>query len=190
VRRGWFIAALVIGVAAIAIAALAMRLSDEDGGDLTASEWADAVCTSLSDWQSSITALADVGAGELTPQSLGERLDEAESATSEMVSELRDLGRPNLEAGDELQARLRADADELEAAFDDLKEGAQRATEVGAAEFLQALAELAPQFQALLEAVEQTVDDLRAADVSEEARAELEQAFASAPACAELRAGG
>ena len=48
-RRNWFIAAIVIGVLAIVIAAVVMRLTEDDPE--TTAEWADSVCTSLSDWR-------------------------------------------------------------------------------------------------------------------------------------------
>jgi hypothetical protein len=188
VRRSWFIAAIVIGVAAIVIAALAARLTDDDGGQPSATDWADSVCASLADWHSSITSLADVSAGELTPESLEEKLDAAGDATSELIAELKALGPPDLEAGDDLKQELDADAAELQSSYEVLKQGVEEAADAGPTEFLQQLAALAPQFQALLDAVSGTVDDLRNADVGEDAKAELEQAFAEAESCQELEA--
>ena len=63
-RRNWFIAAIGLGIAAIVIAAVAMRLSDD--GPPTTEEWAGSVCTSLSDWRESIASL-HAGGEPLTP---------------------------------------------------------------------------------------------------------------------------
>ena len=79
-RRNWFIAAVVIGIAAIVIAAIAMRLSDD--GPQTTEEWAGEVCTSLSDWRDSITSLADVTDAPPTADALRDKLGEAEDATA------------------------------------------------------------------------------------------------------------
>jgi hypothetical protein len=186
VRRNWFIAAVVIGIAAIAIAAIAMRLSDD--GPPTTEEWAGEVCTSLSDWRDSITSLADVTGEPLTADTLRDKLGEAEDATADLVSQLRGLGPPDLEAGDELQQQLDDSADELESSFDALRDSAEEAADAPPSEFLQQLAGLASDFAALQTAISTTVTSLQNANVGEESKAELEQAFADAPSCQSLRA--
>ena len=186
-RRSWFIAAIVLGVVAIAVAALAMRLTEDESSKPSATSWADSVCTSLSGWRSSMSALADVSGGRLTPESLGDKLDEAESATSESIAELKDLGPPDLEAGDELKQELDASADELESSFETLKQGAEDATQADSqAAFVRALAALAPQFQSLLDTISTTVDDLQNANVAAGAKAVLQQAFSSSASCQQL----
>ena len=185
-RRNWFIAAVVIGIAAIVIAAIAMRLSDD--GPQTTEEWAGEVCTSLSDWRDSITSLADVNGEPLTADALRDKLGEAEDATTELVAQLKDLGAPDLEAGDELQQQLDDSADELESRFDALRDSAEAAADAPPSEFLQQLAGLASDFAALQTAISTTVTSLQDANVGEESKAELEQAFADAPACQSLRA--
>lgn len=185
-RRNWFVAAVVIGVAAIVIAAVAMRLSDD--GPPTTEEWAGAVCTSFADWNESITSLADVGGEPLTVDTLRDRLDEAGSATDELVTQLRDLGAPDLEAGDELQQQLDDSAAELESKFDALKESAEDVADAPASEFLGQLAGVASDFAALQTAIATTVSSLQDANVADESRAELQQAFADAPSCQSLQA--
>jgi hypothetical protein len=185
VRRNWFIAAVVIGIAAIVIAAIAMRLSDDDGPQTT-EEWAGEVCTSLSDWRDSITSLADVGGETLTADTLRDKLGEGEDATTELVTQLRDLGPPDLEEGEELQRQLGESAEELESSFDDLKESAQVAADAPPSEFLQQLAGLASDFAALQTAISTTVTSLQNANVAEDSKAELQQAFADAPSCQSL----
>jgi hypothetical protein len=189
VRRNWFIAAAVVGVAAIVVAAVAMRLSD-DGSDEPQSTtvWADSVCTDLSDWRDSITSLADVSGETLTPDVLREKLDQADSATTTLVSDLRDLGPPDLQAGDELRQELQSSVDDLESSYDDLKSAANDAAEASGTEFLQQLAGLATQFSSFVTALESTVDTLRNANVAEDSKAELQQAFDDASSCQSLQA--
>ena len=57
-----------------------------------------------------------------------------------------------------------------------------------AGEFLQELAGLASDFAALQDAIGSTVSTLENANVGEESKAELEQAFADAPSCQSLQA--
>ena len=121
-RRNWFIAAIGIGIAAIVIAAVAMRLSDD--GPPTTEEWAGSVCTSLSDWRESIASLHAEGE-PLTADSLRDKLGDASDATSDLVTQLRDLGPPDLESSEELEQQLDASVDELESSFDSVKDGAE-----------------------------------------------------------------
>src|SRR6187397_2617689 len=159
-----------------------MRLSDD--GQPTTEEWADEVCTSLSDWRTSITSLADVGDEPLTADTLREKLDDAGDATNELVTQLRGLGAPDLEAGDELQQQLDDSAAELESKYDALRDSA----DAPPAEFLQQLSGLASDFAALQTSISTTVSSLQHANVGEESKAELEQAFADAPSCQSLQA--
>ena len=187
-RRNWFIAAIVIGILSIAVAALVMRLTADDSAQPSASEWADSVCTSLSTWRSSITAISDVSGEALTPESLQESLADATTATETLVDELQQLGPPDLDTGDDLKQQLDSSASEVAASFDTLKQGAEDAADASSpTDFLQALAALAPQFQALLDTLSTTVDDLQSANVAGDAQHELQEAFANASSCQQLR---
>jgi len=186
VRRNWFIAAVALGVVAIVIAAIAMRLSDD--GPPTTEEWAGSVCTSLSDWRDSITSLADAGGEPLTADSFREKLDDANAATSKLVSDLGDLGPPDLEAGDQVQEQLDQSTDELQSSYDALRQSAEEAAAAPPSEFLQQLAGASSDFAALQTSIATTVSTLQTANVPEESRAELQQAFADAPSCQSLQA--
>ena len=190
-RRSWLVAAIVIGIAAIVVAAVVARVTEDDSGSPDTSAWASSVCTSLSDWQSSITALADVSGGELTKESLQEKLDTAQTATQQLITELKDLGPPDLEAGDALKEQLDAAADGLESSYESLTSGAQDALDADSpAAFLQGLAALAPEFQNLLDQIRTTLTDLENANVAEDAKTELQQAFGQAESCQALKDQG
>jgi len=184
VRRNWFIAAIGIGIAAIVIAAVAMRLSDDDPP--TTEEWAGSVCTSLSDWRDSIASL-HTGGEPLTADSLRDKLSDASDATSDLVTQLRDLGPPDLEASDELEQQLNASVEELESRFDAVKDSAEEVADAPAGEFVQQLAALGSDLAALQTAISETATTLQNADVAESSKAELQQAFADAPSCESLR---
>jgi hypothetical protein len=191
VRRGWLIVAVGVGIAAVAVAVLVARLDNDDGGgSLATTEWAESVCAGLGEWRGAITGLADVQ-GELTPAALGEKLDEAGTATDELVDDLKRLGPPDLEAGEDVEQALDDAADGLRESFDSLRVAAEGA--VGAetpSAFLQELAALAPEFQALLQQVQDTVASLQSASLFGDASADLERAFADAPSCVALREAG
>ena len=186
-RRNWFIAAIVVGVIAIVIAAVAMRATDDSPE--TTTDWADSVCTSLTDWRTSIEALADVGGEQLTADSLRDRLDDANVATVELVTDLRELGPPDVVDGEEVEQALDDAAAGLDESYDELQSAAEDAIDAdNQTEFLSALAGLAGDFQALLAQVQDLVATLQSASLFGDASAELEQAFGDAPACQALQA--
>jgi len=188
VRRNWFIAAIVLGIVSIAVAALVMRLTEDDSQQPSPTAWADSVCTSLSTWRSSITAISDVSGETLTPESLQQSLADATTATETLADDLQELGPPDLDSGDDLKQQLDSAAGEIESSFETLKQGAEDAADADSpAGFIEALAALAPQFQALLDTISTTVDDLQDTNVGEDAKAELQQAFADASSCQQLQ---
>ena len=190
-RRNWLVAAIVVGIAVVVLAAVIARVTEDDNAAPDPTSWASSVCTSLADWQSSITALADVSGGELTKESLQEKLDTAQTATAQLVTELKDLGPPDLEAGDALKQQLDDAADGLESSYESLKSGAQDALDADSpAASPWRNAALAPEFQKLLDQVRTTVTDLQNANVAEDAKAELQQAFADAESCQALESEG
>jgi hypothetical protein len=189
-RRSWLVAAIVIVIIAIVAAVVITKSKDDSSGKPDAAAWADSVCTSVSDWKSSITSLADVSGGSLTKDSLQQKLDDADTATQQLVSDLKDLGPPDLTAGDQLKQQLNADADSLQSSYDLLKSKAQDATNASSASaFLSALAALAPPFQDLVNQINTTLDDLRNANVGADAKAELQAAFDDSASCQSLKSG-
>jgi len=191
VRRNWFIAAIVIGIVSIVVAALVMRLTEDDNGQPSATAWADSVCTSFTTWRSSITAVSDVSGDTLTPESLQQSLADATTATETLVDDLQALGSPDLDSGDALKQQLDSAAAEIESSFGTLKQGAEDAADASSpSDFLQALAALAPQFQALLDTTQTTVEDLQSANVGADAKTELQQVFSNAASCQQLQAEG
>jgi hypothetical protein len=188
VRRNWLVVAIVVAIGAIVLAAVLARVTDDDSGSLDTATWADSACTELSDWRSSILALADVS-GTLTPDVLQEKLDDARAATQELVADLEDLGPPDLESGDDVERALDDAVAGIESSYESLEQAAEEAAEAGSqGAFLQALAGLAGDFQALLAQPADAVETLQSASLFGEASAELEQAFSQSESCQALTA--
>lgn len=187
-RRSWFIGAIVLGIGAVAVVVVVVRLTGDGSSQDSPAAWADSVCTSLASWRGSITSLADVSGGTLTPESLREKLDEAQVATSELVAQLEELGPPEVENGDEVEQALDDAAAGLRRSYESLQAAASdAATAEDQGDFIRALALLGDDFQSLLSQVQDTVATLRSASLFGEASAELEQAFADAVSCRQLR---
>jgi hypothetical protein len=189
-KTNWLVAAVVVGVLVIVGAVVAARLADDDFSSVETTEWAESVCASLAEWRGEITSLAGVQ-GELTPEAFEEALDDAGAATDDLVDDLRRLGPPDLEAGDEAEQALDDAAEGLRDGFDSLRDDARDALDAETpSASLQELAELAPRAQALVQQAQDVIAALRSASLFGESSAELEQAFASAPSCAQLQGTG
>lgn len=188
-RRNWVVAGVVAGIAVVAVAVAIVWARGDDSARIETTVWASSVCTSLSEWRSSITSLADVSGGTLTPESLRQRLDDAEAATEALVTDLKSLGPPDLEAGADIERALDDTADGLARSYRSLQEAAENAVDAESpAAFIQALAGLADDYQRLLDQVGETVATLQSASLFGEASAELERAFADADSCQALSA--
>jgi hypothetical protein len=191
VRRNWFIAAIALAIGAVVVVALVVRLTEDGNPQDSPAAWADSVCASLASWRASITSLADVSGGTLTPESLREKLDEAQVATSQLVVQLQELGPPEVENGDEVEQALDDAAAGLQRSYESLQAAASdAATAEGQGDFIRALALLGDDFESLLSQVPDTVATLQSASLFGEASAELEQAFADAVSCQQLRVEG
>jgi len=191
VRRNWLIAAVVVGVLVIIGAVVVARLADDDFTSVETTEWAGSVCTSLSEWQGSLQSIGAGGQGAPSVESLEDALDDARSATDELVRDLHRLGPPDLDTGDEVEDALDDAVEGLRDDYDELDSAARDALDAGSpAEALQQLARLAPQAQALVQQARDIVASLQSASLFGEASAELEQAFASADSCQQLRSEG
>lgn len=187
-RRSWLIAAVVVGILVIAGAVVAARLANDDFTSVDTTEWAGSVCTSLSEWQASLEGLATGGDGAPSVESLEEALDDARSATDDLVQDLHRLGPPDLDTGDEVEDALDDSVDGLRESYDELDSAARDALDAGSpAEALQQLAALAPQAQALVQQAREIVASLQSASLFGEASAELEQAFSAADSCQTLQ---
>lgn len=189
-RRNWFIVAIVVGVAAIVIAVILARTvgSDDSGPSEETVSWASSVCSDLTTWQSSIQSIASVAAGGLTKESLQKAFDDAGVATDQLVSELKALGPPDLESGDDVKQELDSSVDQLSTQYEELKSSAQDALDASSpTAMLTALGALVPQFQALTGDAQQLVQTLQSEDVAGDSKDELEEAFSEAESCQELQ---
>jgi hypothetical protein len=183
------LAALAAAIAAIVVAVIVVvRVTDDDSGSSDTAAWADSVCSTVADWRSSITSLADISAGTLSRDTLREKLDDAQDATETLVQKLRDLGPPDTEAGSALEQALDSAADDLESSYENLRSGAEEAIETeGTANFLRALANLAPDFQGLLTSISTMIDTLESSEVAGDSADEVRAAFEDSDRCRELR---
>lgn len=171
---------------ALVILAVLVFLAAGCGGDddeASATDWAGDVCSAIAMWSDSVTSTAQsLSGGGLTEEALRDAADEFESATNDFVGELRDLGPPDVEGGEEAQESIDRFADEVDESVSELESAVDEASDVSG--IVAAATAASAAFSTLSELVSTTVATLGAAGN------ELAEAFAEADSCDELGSDG
>jgi hypothetical protein len=152
-----------------------------DGGDASATEWADDLCSATTTWNESIRSTLDsVTAGDLGEGELRSAADDFESATNDFVDDLRGLGRPETESGERAEELLDQLAGEIE-------EGAETITNaVDEASGVSGIVEAGTTVSTTLATIGQQLTSTFAELEDLDPGGELETAFNEAEACNEL----
>jgi hypothetical protein len=162
----------VLAVAAASlVAALSVAASGCGGDDQSGAEqWADSVCTDLNTWADSmttaITGVMSQGLG-VTSSDLRAAANQAQSATSRLVDDLREIGPPDTESGEQAQQELQQLGDSIEQHANktrDLVEGAPGSGAGLVATARSVLVEIgaaADQVKGALTSLQQAGDDIR-----------------------------
>ena len=108
-----------LAVAAASLVAALSLLAAGCGGDdqSNAGQWADSVCTDLNTWADSVTtAITGVMSQGLsiTSSDLRAAANQARSATSRLVDDLRQTGAPDTESGEQAQQEVQQLGDTIE----------------------------------------------------------------------------
>ena len=166
-------------------ASLVAGCGGDDGGGDSATAWADDVCSAITTWTDSITSTTDsLKGGNLNEDSLKSAVDDLASATNDFVDDVKGLGAPDTEAGEQAKEsldQLADDADEnlstVQNAVDDVSDPSGIVAAITA--ISAAVSTMSQQFSSTFTELEQL-----------DAGGELETAFNEADSCAELRSGG
>jgi ABC-type transporter Mla subunit MlaD len=173
--------ALALGLLAVAIPLATGCGGDDDGGSSATTEWADGVCTAISTWGDSITATGEsLRAGATDADDLRTAVDEFEDATQTFVDDLRELGRPDTEAGDEAQEALEQLADDVDENVSKISEAVEEAE--GVSEIVEAATSVSGTLSTMGQQLSSTFAELQQLEAADE----LEEAFRDADACDEL----
>jgi hypothetical protein len=176
--------AFAAAVAVVALIAAGCGSSDDSSSDTTpTTEWADDLCSSITTWKSSITAIIDsLKAGNLSQDSLTSAVDDAEEATRTFTTELKSLGRPDTEAGQQAQASVDELTNQIEDDMTKIQDTVSNAS--GVAGVLAAVPTITTTIQAAGSQVADTIASFEDLD----AKGELEAAFKDADSCTTLAA--
>jgi hypothetical protein len=168
-------------VLVLVLAMLAAGCGSDSSEPESTADWADGVCSAITTWASSMKSSVDsLKGGNLTEDSLTSAGDDVKSATDTLESDLKDLGKPDTESGqqakdsiDKLSSDLKTGADSIESAVDgvsNLSGVPGAATTIGSA------------LTTMRKQVTSTVNSLEQLDP----QGELHDAFQQSSACQEL----
>jgi hypothetical protein len=170
-----------LGIAVVAAAALLAAGCGGSDDEPTATDWANDLCGALTDWTGSISSAVDtLRGGNLSQEAVDDAFDEAENATNTLVDDLRALGPPETDAGQQADDSVQQLSDDLESGMDTIDQAIDDAS--GGTGILDAVSVVSGTLSTMGDQVSSTIDALEQLD----AQGELEQAFQDASACDEL----
>jgi methyl-accepting chemotaxis protein len=167
-------------VTALLAAMLAAGCGGDDGGDggSSATDWANDLCSTITEWTESVEATSNsLRGGNLSEESLRDAADEFRSATQQFVDDVRGLGAPDTDAGEEAKEEIDQLADAIDEDVAEIEEAVEGGEGLAAtvSAVTTALAGMGEELASTFTALEQL-----------DAGSELEEAFRDADACDEL----
>jgi hypothetical protein len=173
------------GIAAAATLLCALTLSACGGDDsdktVSPSEWADSLCTDLDQWKSSLQSTRTAFSGNVTPENAQDAAGEVGSATETLVGELKDLGKPDTEAGQQAKDDVDQLSDELQKGSDQIQRDADAVSSVS--DVPQAVAAVTATAKQLSNDISSTMTSLEQL----EPQGELKTAIDQSDACQSLK---
>jgi hypothetical protein len=172
--------AMVVAVCALVAAGCG---SSDDSSDTTpTTEWADGLCSSITTWKSEITTIVNsLKGGNLSQDSLTAAVDDAEEATRNFTTELKGLGRPDTDAGQQAQDSVNELTTQIDADMTTIQDAVSNAS--GVAGVIAAVPTITSTIQSAGNQVADTISGFEELD----AKGELESAFKDADSCEDMR---
>jgi len=174
-----------------AVLALAVAAAGCGGGDDTtttaeatpASEWADGFCTSVTTWESALKDIANqfTDLSSFSQDALQNAADDARTATDQFIEDVKALGAPDTQSGEEVKSSIDSFATTLQTELDSIQTTVDETT--GIAELPTAVKDVTASITTMSEALSSTLSTIEGADVG----TELKDALDSSPACTDLR---
>ena len=171
---------IAVGIVVAAVALVGAGCGSSDGGGETEA-WASGLCSSLQTWSEAVqaagTTLQDTSS--LSPESISGAIEGVIAATSTLAEDVKGLGRPDTESGQQAEATVTALADSLQTDAGTLQKALDDAGDAGLTGLLEQISTITQTLGSMASAVGQAFTDLQELDV----QGELETAFTDADSC-------
>jgi hypothetical protein len=147
----------------------------------SAEEWANKLCGAFTTWEGAIRTSASDLQSNPSKDGLQTFADEADQATGDFVDELKGLGKPDTQGGEQAEQELDQLSSELDGELEKIKQSVEGVTDASGA--ASAVSVVSGSLVTMANQVSSTVKQLQQADVADE----LKQAFSSAESCQSLQ---
>jgi hypothetical protein len=176
-----------VGALAALVTAVALLAAGCGGSDDASpqEQWAADVCGALSDWESSVSSIATDFSGGVSKDVLSQKVDDAEQATSDLVDELKSIGPPETEAGDQAKSEIDAFADTASTSVASIKSEADSLQGSGVAGFTAGVASITAELNTVVQSAKTTLANVEQLD----ATGQLKTAIENDPTCQSLSSG-
>lgn len=173
--------ALLAAVLALAGVAAGCGGDDETGEDATAA-WASDFCSAITGWTDDLESVQSefTDTSNFSAEGLQSAAQDARSATEELVDELRSLGPPPTESGEEVEGALDDLSNTLDQTSAEIEQTAEGVS--GLTELPSAISEITTSLSTLGTAFSNALTTIQNADVG----GELERALEDSPECADI----
>jgi hypothetical protein len=175
-RTTWIVALLAASCAAL-LASGCGSSSDTS----SAEEWANDLCGAFTTWEGAIRTSASDLQSNPSKDGLQTFADDADQATGDFVDELKGLGKPDTQGGEQAEQELDRLSSELDGELERIKESVEGVSD--ASEAVSAVSVVSGSLVTMANQVSSTIKQLQQADVDDE----LKQAFSSAESCQALQ---
>jgi methyl-accepting chemotaxis protein len=178
-RWSW---AVVIVVLAMAGMAAGCGGDDESEADPTAA-WASGFCSAVTDWTNELGTITSEfsDTSNLSQEGLQSAASDLRDSTDTLVSDLKDLGAPDTQSGEEVKNSLDSLSTTLEDEASEIETTAQGVSSI--ADLPDAITKISASLSALGTAFSQTLQTIDSADVG----GELQTALEDSPECADIK---
>ena len=174
--------AFSLAVATLALAVVGCGGSGSDNDEDPTAAWASGFCTAITTWtdelQSVTSQFSDTS--NLSEDGLQSAADDVKSATTALVDDLRELGAPDTESGEEVRAALDSLSTTLETEADAIEETVQGIS--GITGIPSAITAVTSSLSAMGTAFSTALQTIEDADTGDE----LQNALEDSPDCADI----
>ena len=179
--RGCVKALALLALAFVVAVAASCGGSDEAEEDPTAA-WASGFCTAVTSWTDELESITSQfsDTSNLSQEGLESAADDAKSATEQLVDDLRGLGSPETDSGEEVQSAVDELSTTLENEAAKIEETADGVS--GLTDLPSAITTITTSLSAMATAFSDTLTTIQDADVE----GELGSALEDSPDCAEI----
>jgi hypothetical protein len=168
-------------VVVVAVGLLAGGCGSKSSQPMSPADWANGVCSSITTWKTSIKSSTDsLKGGNLSQDSVKATAGDVTSATETLASDLKDLGKPNTQAGQQAEDSIGQLSSDLKTDTDAIKSAANGISNLSTART--AAATIRTTVATMGNQVSSTVTSLKQLDP----KGELHTAFQQSSACTQL----